>query len=288
MKQILFILILFSTLHSLSSQTITFSGYNNITSEIDTLLFGFAQNASIGIDTLLMEENLQNSPDSNLFAKVLQRSENNYACLVEYFNNNAEIYFSTSFDSKINLRQWDSQDIGNSYFQIFIPPYYENVIFESQENMDDFVKLIGLSGFNNLNNFGNCDSLIDGTVTIMDPIDNLTYSLNMGDFYTTTLITFQFRNDLTNLNNKHQITNLMDIYPNPFSKSIKLKNHSGKKLLGVLYNTLGLKLREFNINQYGLLELDTQFLPAGTYFILFKNKVTSELSFMPPIKLLKH
>jgi len=101
-------IILISLTTCLSAQQIKIFAYDSLSNEVDSVVFGFHPNATLGVDELLGEQALPAESNDIYDLRVLQRTQEEFDCL--YDGNYEPIYYETGFDSKVNLRPITSLD----------------------------------------------------------------------------------------------------------------------------------------------------------------------------------
>lgn len=97
--------------------------------QMDTLRFGFVQNATLQVDAALGEENIFMTPVTDYEGRILQRDESNYSCAMELNTN--QVYYPDNFDSKVNYRDITDTTIQNRLFELWF-----------SDNLTDSLELI--------------------------------------------------------------------------------------------------------------------------------------------------
>ena len=92
----------------------------------DSVVFGFNPNSKIGEDPNLGEINLHGTPMKPFEIRIIQRDSSSYFNCDSNYIPRREIYAS-NFDSKINIKPFDLNNIQSRTFEIIIS---ENVIFK--------------------------------------------------------------------------------------------------------------------------------------------------------------
>ena len=72
--------------------------------------------------------------------------------------------------------------------------------------------------------------------------------------------------------NSLTLENNVEIYPNPASDFVTLKNNSGTDINVEIYDALGKKVKAFNVNSYSQDKTDMSYLPKGLYLLIIKSQ----------------
>ena len=129
---------LLCNLTTLFGQKITVIGTN--TSGIkDTVQLGFSDQATLGEDPALGEENLFGTPVHDYEIRVLQRDEANHECSLSEVNG-TEVTYPENFDTKINLRDEEDTTLANRLFEIWFSDYStDSIEIISEVNLYGFL-----------------------------------------------------------------------------------------------------------------------------------------------------
>ena len=110
------------------------------------------------------------------------------------------------------------------------------------------------------------DYLISGVHTEA-PINNLTYK---GVFMTDFVVTKeQIGAEVVSVNNTLTSQGKFKIYPNPSSAMLNIQSFAGIDYKATIVNSLGQKVREFEVIQLSTLNLDISNLINGNYYVYF-------------------
>ena len=128
MKYFILTTFLFSLSVSSFGQGFKLVGLNENFERVDSVIFGFADNATLGVDALLGEVNIFNRPTPAYDMRVVQRDSTNFSCSTTFVYDiqgnivdTAKHYFPTNFDSKINFRSNRDTSFLNRLFEIKFP-----------------------------------------------------------------------------------------------------------------------------------------------------------------------
>ena len=113
---------------------------DNLKNEHDTVIIGFKENASIGIDENIGEKEISELEKNNSLFYILQRDSSHYNCINSSYPEYRKIYFKNNFDSKINLRNGTDKDF--EYFEILNlnPADKLNITFTSDYPLQDIAE----------------------------------------------------------------------------------------------------------------------------------------------------
>ena len=280
-KGIFFLLISLFCLNKINSQSIKFFGYDHITGQRDSVTFGFDQNATMGIDEALGEIDITNTPANTNNMRVIQRTAEDFECL--YDENEEEVYFSNSFESKINLRPLSPTSEGDNSLYFEVKNYTANFDWSYEIVITDYVNppspnnqyLLGFSANYDCDPTNNM--LLDSYLTVID-IDPPIGPDPTGDFSILVLLDeppigenythFYFKIQPNDISTEIDEPNLAsyNIYPNPADEFIHLEGYDRESTAYELYNIQGqlVKQGDLSISQTKIITAD---LAAGLYVV---------------------
>lgn len=265
----LLIIISFSTA---IGQLIKFYGYDGSNSlvPVDSVVFGFTLDATMGIDVQLGEQDISDAPTQTYDLRVIQRTANDFYCLYDEESN--KITYDVGFDSKTNFRGITENGTGK-YFEVI----------NMSENFDGGY-FIGLEGYidsqNDINDyylgFFAAYSCPPSLITYNDLLDGIPGQLNgvivtPRDWSTDSLYkSFYFYiepdSSLISSTLSFQDSVIVDFYPNPAEAIVHIES---KSFFNVeLYDAIG---RRVLLSDTDTKLLDVQNLPAGVYYLSFFN-----------------
>ncbi len=256
-------------------QTITFLGYTSDQMiPVDTVTFGFANNATIGIDDGLGEIDITSSPIDSFDLRVVQRTAEDFECL---FNENAEpVYFSSSFESKINLRPIvpDSNGDNSLYFEvinysnnfdggydIILTNYVTDPLIPIEQYFLGFKASFICNSTNNINLDNN---LFDGVPITLANIVVLPKPPNSNDDWYTHFY-FKLERDITTNTTESPLVSYK-IYPNPADEFIHLEGYDPESTAYELYNIQGQLVKQGDLSTTQT-KIMTANLSAGLYVV---------------------
>jgi hypothetical protein len=242
----------------------------------DTVEFGLKHGATLGIDTLLGEENLYLTQFDSLEIRVIQRDSINYNCL-KTIHSNDPIYSIYNRDSKIDYR---ADNAGGT-----VP--FSSIYFNFEFLVKGYEYPIKVYG-----DFANTNGYIFSFIALYDDnCENIAYdelrSFSSSDVIfnidssnvNTIIVHLEFETGMNDLKNETPTWNL---FPNPGNEKLNIDQIPYKNSSLQIFNLLGelLYSTELSDNQYNL---DIGFIPQGNYIIRLtdtKNLVFSSKSFI--------
>ncbi len=271
-----FLLVLFLLFYSkINSQTIMFLGYTSgEIVPVDTVVFGFANNATIGIDETLGEVDITDHPIDSFDLRVIQRTAEDFECL---YDENAEpVHFPTSFESKVNLRPIipDSEEENSLYFEVINYSYnftggYDIVLVDYVRNITDpadqyFMSISSSFDCHPDNNMFLGSNLFAGSPFPLISLTVLPKPLSSDDDWYTHFY-FKLERDITTNTDEPSLPSYK-IYPNPADEFVNLEKYNYGNSSYELYNIQGqlVKQGEFSSVQT---KVNTADLPAGSYIV---------------------
>ncbi len=273
--KLVFSILLLLLCKNINSQTIRIFGYKSGLIPADSVLIGFDDNATMGIDEALGEIDITDTPIDSFDLRVIQRTAEDFECL---FDENAEpIQFSSSFESKVNLRPLNpSSEIDNSlYFEIKIytrnfeggylmlfNDYVRNPLIPIEEYFLGFNSTFDCDPNNNMflghNIFDAVPSFtIPGLLLLPSPLGNV------DDLFTH--LYFKLERDITT-NTEEPITESLKIYPNPADEFINVEGYDHEDRFYQLYNAQGQLVKQGDL-MASQTKIGTVDLPAGSYVL---------------------
>ncbi len=255
-------------------QTIKFFGHVLGQIEpVDTVTFGFANNATMGIDQALGEIDITDVPIDTYDIRVIQRTAEDFECL---YNENAEaVHFSTSFESKNNLRPsfTSSEDDNSLYFEVIsysnnFDGGYSIILVDYVRNLQDpidqyFMGLSAVSECSESNNMFLDTNVFDGSPFPLAALLLLPTPLGSDDLYTH--FYFKLERDITTSTNE-PILSPYKIYPNPADEFVNLQGYQPEDSAYELYNIQGQLVKQGYLSTTQT-KINTTDLPAGSYIV---------------------
>jgi len=242
----------------------TLPGFN----PVDSIIFGFHPNATNGLDVQLGELSLPNNINGQYDLRVIQRDADDFDCL--YNEDNEQVYFDQSFDSKINLRPINVNE-SSKYFEVLnyslnFTGYYVSIIDyldDSVEINDQYLGMISMvdcppTESDLLNVFEDwLFGLANGFILLSH---DLNYGLPFERFF------FKLEPDTSLTVGQPTVNDFLNfkIYPNPTSGLVNIESSNLGETLIEVYNSLGERLYSNNVNQT---TLDLSHFENGMYFI---------------------
>ena len=280
MKTKLYLILFLLLPFILNGQIITVRALNQQTQEVDSVQFGFVENATIEIDESLFEEDVFNNPAFDNHLKVLQRNMDNYLCLNTGNPNFTELYYDVNFDSKLNFRDPQQFEEESFFFQISIPQNLSNVEFLSDENMNEFLRIVQWRYF-----FENedCNDMQGENILFGDYYDPI-YHFQIGNIGNS-FLNFEFKENTTGII-EFSKDRYLEVFPNPFNDYLFIRNPKPEILSLKLYNSLGQIIKSFNMGKNSTITINTTEMKNGIYLLSAIN--TNEEYQFKPITLIKN
>lgn len=232
----------------------------------DTIHFGFIQEATIGEDVALGEENLFMSPVKGYEGRILQRDQGNFSCAMLY--DETPVYYDNNFDSKANYRNISDTSLQNRLFET----WYSDTSIDSIEMICDIpISSFLQAGYWHLDD---CDSDPPAPVGIMvikdDTVTHTRTKITLG-IGLKQLIYITEPDIILTSEKDHPIERELsgiDIFPNPTHQTftIQLPGHRKIKEVSIL-NALGKLLFRQHSNSSEA-EIDLGTLSDGVYLIV--------------------
>lgn len=188
---------------------------------IDTVIFGFKETATLGIDSALDENDILGTPYMGRKIRILQRDSVNFSCLF-YFSlqDTTSIYIPEVFDSRINFRDLPIKD-DNRFFEFSIGEIEATgglLLRSTDESLTQTIERVHI-------HYGDC-MFETSTFTLDTSIVLNQISIPAQSFLTNNQIksiTVVFRKDIeTSVNNP--IVEEIFVYPNPTQDRVYLNS----------------------------------------------------------------
>lgn len=244
---------------------ISFSG----TTIIDTVRFGFRQDATVGIDFGIGESNIINTPISSKELRVLQRDSLNFNCAYQYFINNNGVpvnnpfFIQPVFDSKVNFRNFPVED-ENKFFEVGVYGDFSNgglILFSTNSKpINEIIDTI-------YSEFGGCQ--VEPYPTTL-PNGFPLSQINISTFAPQTNrhlvnLLFSFRKDLVSSNSWPTVqAQTLKLLPNPASNFVNIEYGEEQRQYPVqIVNLSGLVLLKGISNT----QVNVSGLPNGIYLV---------------------
>ncbi|MEP7196502.1 MAG: T9SS type A sorting domain-containing protein [Saprospiraceae bacterium] len=258
-------------------------GDNPFKRPIDTVIFGFSNGASLGIDPSYGEENIKDKPTDSLELRVVQRSKLNHNCLVDTSNNN--IYFPEDLELRKDIRSLNSK--GNEcYFEVvnltdnFTEGFVINLSkFHTASHKSTYLAFSAISEcgrdtvyYSNILK-GLDSSTFIGSILLYPGFILDTGYRNYKHFY------FHLKPDFSNnANETNSEESLIKAFPNPANNYIIIECEEAIEIMDIKGNIL------FSFPRQDEKRIvDLSLLPIGTYIISKTNsfgKTISHTKFM--------
>jgi len=237
----------------------------------DTVTFGFNEMSEIGVDTILGEKNIINTPNDSLEMRFVLRNSLNPGCL--------NINFIENIDLKTDFRPFSTRAVG-------YPQFYSLANnFELNIKATDYPVTI-ISDFSEISFFewsfynlykNNCDPY-------------LTYE-GVYDFNNDTLIVLQdstFSTIIFNMQHEVGVENFIEpiwlISPNPTKERVKLMSFMPFNGLIEMFNVVGEKMFSSHISNSKEVTININNFEDGICIIKYSNHDKSEISVRKLIK----
>ncbi len=225
----------------------------------DTVTFGYMASATLGVDSLLGEENMYLNDFDSLEIRSIQRDTLNHNCLRVFEHLNEPIYFEENLDLKIDYRPALFGDTG-----ALSSPFY---------NFEFIVKGVEYP-ITVYGNFEDAGYFYCSPIALFDSSCNK-LDLKILDYY---MDPFFVLNDSSQnviiinlapcvgIKSCEKEPALWNLFPNPGNEKILIEEIPYRKSLLQIYNMSGALLysKELSGNQFSL---DIDFLPPGNYII---------------------
>ena len=274
-KFILFLMLSSLSINQVNSQTVIFLGYESESFiPVDTVVFGFANNATVGIDEALGEVDITDHPSDSFDLRVIQRTAEDFECL---YDENAEpVYFSSSFESKINVRPIvpDSEEDNSLYFEvvnysskiftggfdILLVDYKRDISDPLDEYFMGFQPSFDCDSDNNsflgFNLFGDTPDPLFSLLVFPKPFGTENWYTH---FY------FKLERDITTNTSDFALPSYK-VYPNPANEFINLEGYQNEEVSYELYNIQGQLVKQGNLLTTQT-TININDLTAGSYVV---------------------
>lgn len=273
MKRVFFVsLLIIITSSIVVGQQVKFYGYDSSNSlvPVDSVVFGFSSDASIGIDEELGEQDISGTPTQTYDLRVIQRTTDEFYCLYDEEAN--KITYDVGFDSKVNFRRVTENGAGKYFEIINMSENFEGGYFiwlgdyiDSQIDINEYY-LGFFSAYSCPPNLISYSDLLDGVPGQLDgiivtPRDWATDSLYKS-FY------FYLEPDSTLTSSILEVDehNIPNFYPNPTDDILHIESVSFFNI--ELYDSFGKRILSSDTNAKFL---NVQNLASGVYYLSFIN-----------------
>ena len=253
------LLVLLNSSSVLFSQKITVIG-TNTNGVKDTVQFGFTDQASLGEDPLLGEQNLFGTPVDDYEIRILQRDEANHECSLSQVNG-TEVTYPENFDTKINLRDDEDTTLANRLFEIWFSDYStDSIEIISEINMDGF-----LSGYSYVHE---CDDPEFpppvAILVVADEVYHIAYKVTPGLWVKEFIFILndQVTTSISDDNDEDDIF----LYPNPATDHFIVEAETFRIDKIIIQNLHGQNLQTFNRPQIHQ-EISMTSMASGLYVV---------------------
>ncbi len=236
----------------------------------DSVVFGYKDNATIGIDSLLGEKDIYNQPTKEVDMRIVQRDSLNFSCTYTFSPvlrlDTFKHYFPTKFDSKVNYRKKRDTSFINQIFEI---KFFTNNI--KQIYIYPLVELLpGNYPFSVIDTF---DFYVD---SCLNKVNVISINWAVGDpsiwpiFFSSrpfSNLIFIFKKNFI-LKEEDITVSKVRCYPNPFKSQIVLDNLAlGTAKHIRVFDVLGREVFSKKDDFGEQTALDLRGLGQGTYFL---------------------
>jgi hypothetical protein len=277
MKCIILNAVLFSFLISSYGQGFKIVAINDNLVRVDSVIFGYTDNATLGVDAALGEANIFNRPVQSYDMRVVQRDSTNFSCSSTLlYNSNGHIidtvkhYFPTNFDSKVNYRSKRDTSFLNRLFEIKflssnIMQFYISSLVPNQ--FADFTKR---NAFNRY--LDSCLSKKPAVLLyIFDPLRPQDPILVVTNSPISNMV-FLFDPGFLLDSREATINTKTRVYPNPASDVLIIDNIEVGKVKNLrLFDILGREVLTQKVEGSESVELNVSQLSRGTYLLTLYN-----------------
>ncbi len=256
-----------------------------VTNQMDTLRFGYDKNATIGVDTLLGEKNIRNAPLKSLDFRILQRDYIDFYCLnpfdAKVINGDIvydSIFYSPSFDSKVNYRP---RDRTNRYFEFLM--HYENDVRFKMEFTDKLKYFLDRIVFY----VKECPYSKPIVVTPVDTniaeVETLIFNAFDSGYHL--IMVFKDTFDLSTGNKNISKDSYLNYYPNPIQDFISIEINGDYQYIEIIDVNGKIIFKDLNLIGTNYYQLHARNWTPGFYFIRAFDRINKVLVVNKLIKL---
>ncbi len=244
---------------------------------IDTVIFGFSEGASLGIDPAYGEENIIGKPLDSLELRIFQRTKLNHNCLTDTSNNN--IYFQNDFELRKDIRSLNSSG-DECYFEAvnltnnFTEGYVINLLkYHTPTRKSTYFgfNVVSECGVNKIQYSNVLKDL--GETYICCVILYPGFIVDTGFRYYKNFH-FHLKPEVSiNVSDLDSVVSLIKAYPNPANNYITVECEEALEILDLTGKIL------FSFAQHNVKRIiDISLLPSGTYIIAKTNSYGKALA----------
>jgi hypothetical protein len=247
---------------------------NDSFQRVDSVTFGYLDNATLGIDAQLGEVNIFNRPIQAYDMRVIQRDSMNFSCSATFlydFNSRVidtlEHYYATNFDSKINFRSNRDTSFLNRLFEVKFLTLNINkfLLYPLKPNQ--------YAG-GNLNGFRvDLDSCLSKTPVVISWLNFDKPPPTFGSARSTlSNFVFLFPPGFVLDSKEATIITKTRVYPNPASDVLTIDNIEVGKVKALrLFDILGREVLNQKVEGSESVQLNVSQLSRGTYLLTLYN-----------------
>jgi len=237
----------------------------------DSVIFGFNPNSKIGEDPNLGELNLYGTPMKPFDIRIIQRDSSSYFNCDSTYSPKREIYAS-NFDSKINIKPFDLNNIHSRTFEIIIKSTNLTKVLFSSELID-----LGLGIVYELYHDTCSAGAIMGITQSIKEFDLITFIPRLMNLQKIKLIS---QNSITETKLK-EISNNFKVYQNPAKNYFWVENLELDVLEIEVFDLFGRSLlRQIANNNVNKVKVSIENMINGSYFVRVqsnKKSITKQL-----------
>ncbi len=226
----------------------------------DTIVVGLREDATLGIDPELGEEDISDQPPfGSLDLRVLQRDSSNFVCFFSNEGDNTSLFFEDSFDSKVNFHPNTSNSPLNGLFQVQVNTNDQFITyqFQSDRELSSLFEYVIIS----------FDSCLVVDIDNLPPFFGSPGNLFVLNGVSIKNIIVKFKGETTTASQEVLIKKGIKIYPNPFDDLLVLENSNKEEGLVEIFDIMGRKIQTERLRNIAHLEMNTSLWQPGIYFI---------------------
>jgi len=226
----------------------------------DTIVVGLREDATLGIDPELGEEDISDQPPfGSLDLRVLQRDSSNFVCFFSNEGDNTSLFFEDSFDSKVNFHPNTSNSPLNGLFQVQVNTNDQFITyqFQSDRELSSLFEYVIIS----------FDSCLVVDIDNLPPFFGSPGNLFVLNGVSIKNIIVKFKGETTTASQEVLIKKGIKIYPNPFDDLLVLENSNKEEGLVEIFDIMGRKIQTERLRNIAHLEMNTSLWQPGFYFI---------------------